>query len=87
MDKKQKESGRPMAIAIGAHLVCCVGLVLFATGAISFTGWLGGFDALGVLGIAVAVGAVVLLLRRGGGKPARADEPPSSARQAIGEDR
>jgi len=85
-DRIPKESILPIAIAGGAMLVCCLGPVLFVSGAAWFTGWLSGIDALGALAIAVAVGGAVFVLRRRR-QASSGDDRPSAATQAIGEDR
>ena len=87
MDKEPpKESVWLVAAAGGVMLVCCLAPVLFVSGAAWFTGWFSGIDPLGALAIAAAVGGGVLILRRRR-KAAAGDERPSSATQAVGEDR
>jgi hypothetical protein len=64
MGKKPKESFLPIAIAGGAMLVCCLAPVLLVAGGSGLVAWLGGFDPLFAAGVAVAIGAGIVLFRR-----------------------
>jgi hypothetical protein len=64
MDKEPKESVLPIAIAGGAMLVCCLGSLLLVSGGSGLVAWLGGFDPLLAVGVAVAICAVIVVFRR-----------------------
>ena len=64
IDPEPKGSILPIAIAGGAMAVCCLGSLLIVSGAGGFAAWLGGIDPLLAVGIAVAIGAAIILFRR-----------------------
>ena len=64
MDKEPKESFLPIAIAGGAMLACCLGTLLLVSGGSGLVAWLGGFDPLLAVGVAVAICAVIVVFRR-----------------------
>lgn len=67
-----KPGGRGMAGLALAHVVCCGGILLFATGALSGIGaWLAGSGLPWVaLALVLGAGGGVLLWRRQRGRPA-----------------
>ncbi len=49
---------------VGAMFVCCLGTVLLVSGGSGLVVWLGGFDPLLAVGIAVAIFALIVVFRR-----------------------
>ena len=67
LDREPEESTLPVTAAIGvvgAMFVCCLGTVLLVSGGSGLVAWLGGFDPLLAVGIAVAIFALVVVFRR-----------------------
>ncbi len=80
MDEEPKAGLLPIAIAGGAMLACCLGPILFVSGAFGFAAWLGGIDPLLAAGIAVAIGGAIVLFRgaRKSASPKTEHAPPTA---------
>lgn len=64
MDQEPKLGLLPAVIGGGAMLVCCLGAVVFASGATWLTSWLSGIGPLSGVATAAAVGIAVVFVRR-----------------------
>ena len=64
MEQEPKGGLLPLVILVGAGMLCCLGPVLFVSGASGLAAWLGGIDPLLAVGIAVAICALIVLFRR-----------------------